>query len=206
MRIAPQGFRYIAILFACGILLAFFEPTRVLSLLPFALGLFVAFFFRDPERRPPGDPKLLVSPADGKVVYVGPARDGDSKRIQISIFLSLFNVHINRSPLSAVVADVRYTPGRFHAAYKPEASSQNEQNEMELVDGDWKVIVRQIAGVVARRIVCSKKPGDRLERGERFGLIQFGSRTDIIFPADVELRVRVGDRVRGGHSVLVERA
>lgn len=205
MRIAPQGFTYIAILFACGLVLAFFEPTRAFSLLPFSLGVFVTFFFRDPERHPPDDPKHLVSPADGKVVYVGPTEEGDSERVQISIFLSIFNVHINRSPLSAVISNIRYTPGRFLAAYNPEASKQNEQNELELVDGDWKVILRQIAGVVARRIVCSKKPGDHLERGERFGLIQFGSRTDIIFPAEVEVRVKVGDRVKGGQSVLVER-
>jgi phosphatidylserine decarboxylase len=205
MSIAPQGFPYMAILFACGLVLAFFEPTRPFSLLPFLLCAFVAFFFRDPERRPPDDPNLLVSPADGKVVYVGPEKEGDAERLQISIFLSLFDVHINRSPLSAVVADVRYSPGRFLAAYKPEASRQNEQNELELRDGDFKVIVRQIAGVVARRIVCSKRAGDRLEKGERFGLIQFGSRTDIIFPAGVDVRVKVGDRVRGGSSVLVER-
>jgi phosphatidylserine decarboxylase len=203
--IAPQGFKYIGIVFFCGLVLAFFEPTRPFTLLLLLLAAFVAFFFRDPERRPPDDPKLLVSPADGKVVYVGPGQKSESEKLKISIFLSLFDVHINRSPLSAMISNVRYTPGRFLAAYKAEASRENEQNEMELADGEWKVIVRQIAGVVARRIVFYKKLGDHLERGERFGLIQFGSRTDIILPPEVQVRVQVGDRVKGGQSVLVER-
>jgi phosphatidylserine decarboxylase len=171
----------------------------------FLLAAFVAFFFRDPERHPPDDPKLLVSPADGKVVYVGSGEGSESEKLKISIFLSIFDVHINRSPLSAVITNVRYTPGRFLAAYRAAASRENEQNEMELADEDWKVIVRQIAGVVARRIVFNKKTGDRLERGERFGLIQFGSRTDILLPPEVEVRVKVGDRVKGGESVLGER-
>jgi phosphatidylserine decarboxylase len=205
VSIAPQGFKYIGIIFFCALVLTFFEPTRFLSSLLFLLAAFVAFFFRDPERRPPDDPKLLVSPADGKVVYVGPGQDGESEKLKISIFLSLFDVHINRSPLSAMISNVRYTPGRFLAAYKAEASRENEQNEMELADGEWKVIVRQIAGVVARRIVFYKKLGDHLERGERFGLIQFGSRTDIILPPEVHVRVKIGDRVKGGQSVLVER-
>jgi phosphatidylserine decarboxylase len=205
MRIAPQGLKYIGALFGIGFLLALYSPLRGLSVPFFLLGLFVAFFFRDPERTPPGDSRLLVSPADGKVVYVGPEREGDSGRFQISIFLSIFNVHINRSPLSAVISRVRYTPGRFLPAYKSEASTQNEQNEIELEDGSWKVTVRQIAGVVARRIVFFKEKGDRLERGERFGLIQFGSRVDILLPPDARVRVKPGDRVKGGRSIVAER-
>jgi phosphatidylserine decarboxylase len=205
VSIAPQGFKFVGVLFACSLILAFFEPTRLLSLLPLLLAAFVAFFFRDPERRPPEDPKLLVSPADGKVVYVGSGQQSESEKLKISIFLSLFDVHINRSPLSATISNLRYRPGRFLAAYRPEASSQNEQNEVELADGEWKIVVRQIAGVVARRIVFYKKLGEHLERGERFGLIQFGSRTDIILPPDVKVRVKVGDRVKGGASVVAER-
>jgi phosphatidylserine decarboxylase len=208
MKIAAQGYTYISVCFMVGLVLVLFPPTRAWSILPFVLGTFVAFFFRDPKRTPPDDSKLLVSPADGKVVYVGPvkeAKDGED-RIQISIFLSIFNVHINRSPLAAVVRRVQYTPGRFLAAYRPEASQQNEQNEVELADGEWKCTVRQIAGVVARRIVFTKKEGDQLGRGERFGLIQFGSRVDVLLPSEVGVRVAVGDRVKGGESVLVERS
>lgn len=148
---------------------------------------------------------MLLSPGDGRVVYVGPAPE-DASRVKVSIFLSIFDVHINRSPLAAVVRRVRYTPGRFLAAYKEEASAQNEQNELELVDGDYEVTVRQIAGVVARRIICVKKENDRLERGERFGLIQFGSRMEMLMPAGTKTRVEVGDRVKGGETVLAERA
>jgi phosphatidylserine decarboxylase len=205
MKIARQGFNYIGILLLCGLCLAFFQSTQWISIPFFALALFVAFFFRDPERTPPEDPKLLVSPADGKVVYVGPAKDDTKSGTQISIFLSIFNVHINRSPLSAEITNVRYTPGRFIPAYEDEASEKNEQNEMELSDGSWEVTVRQIAGVVARRIVFSKKKGDYLERGERFGLIQFGSRVDIFLPQEANVRVAEGDKVKGGETVLVER-
>ncbi len=205
MKIATQGYTYISVCFVIGLVLVLFPGTRAWSTLPFFLGAFVAFFFRDPKRTPPDDPNLLVSPADGKVVYVGPVKEGGDG-IQISIFLSIFNVHINRSPLSAIIRKVRYTPGRFLAAYRPEASQQNEQNEVELADGDWKCTVRQIAGVVARRIVFTKKEGERLERGERFGLIQFGSRVDVLLPPEVGVRVAVGDRVKGGESVLVERS
>ncbi len=205
MKIAPQGYTYIGILFGIALLLSFFPPTRPLSALAFFLGLFIAFFFRDPERTPPEDPRLLVSPADGRVVYAGTDPEDKSGRVRISIFLSIFNVHINRAPLSATIDKVRYTPGSFLPAYKREASVQNEQNELELSDDSLKVTVRQIAGVVARRIICYKEKGDRLNRGERFGLIQFGSRVDVLLPPEVRVRVSVGDRLKGGQSILAEK-
>ncbi len=205
MRIAPQGLKYLGILFGMGLLLAVYAPTRPVSALAFLLGLFVAFFFRDPNRVPPDDPRLLVSPADGRVVYAGPEPEGKGGPIRVSIFLSIFNVHINRSPFSAVIDKVRYTPGRFLPAYKGEASFQNKQNEIELSDDSWRVTVRQIAGVVARRIVFYKEKGDRLNRGERFGLIQFGSRVDVILPPEARVRVAVGDRLKGGQSILAEK-
>lgn len=204
MRIARQGFGYIGVLAAIGAVFLLFDQTRWISIPFFGLAAFVAFFFRDPTRVPPADDKLLVSPGDGRVVYVGAGEREPSKK-QISIFLSIFNVHINRSPLTATVRNVKYTPGEFLVAYDPEAGAKNEQNELELVDGDFAVIVRQIAGVVARRIVCTVHESDRLERGQRFGLIQFGSRMEVILPNDVELRVKVGDRVKGGETVIAER-
>ena len=203
MRIARQGFRYIGILVVLGALVAA-SASPLYSIPFFVLAAFVTYFFRDPERVPPPDEKLLVSPGDGKVVYVGEA-ERDAERQQISVFLSIFDVHINRSPLRAVVRRIRYSKGKFLAAYNSEAGISNEQNELELVDGDFTVIVRQIAGVVARRIVCAKKENDELERGERFGLIQFGSRMEIILPKEIKLRVKVGDRVKGGETVVAER-
>ena len=206
MRIAQEGFLYIGILSAVGLVLALYPPTRLLSIPVFVLAAFVTYFFRDPDRTPPEDPRLWVSPADGTVVYVGPEKEGAGDRLQVSIFLSIFSVHINRSPLSGRITNVRYTPGRFLPAYREQASSQNEQNEVELTDeGSLKVVVRQIAGVVARRIVFSKKKDGHLERGERFGLIQFGSRVDVLMPAGTKVRLTEGDHVKGGESVMAER-
>jgi phosphatidylserine decarboxylase len=204
MRIAPQAFPYLGILLALALLLLLFTPLPGLGWLLLALAAFVAFFFRDPTRTPPDDPKLLVSAADGKVVEVGPSRE-DPSRQQVSVFLSILDVHINRSPLPAVVTAVRYTPGKFLAAYRSEAAMMNERNEIELQDGDLRVTVRQIAGVVARRIRCWVAENDRLQRGERIGLIQFGSRTEVVLPAEVEILVRKGDRVRGGETAIARR-
>jgi phosphatidylserine decarboxylase len=204
MKIAPQGFRYIGALLVLAVLSWIVPQIRFLSLIFAAAAAFVAFFFRDPTRVPPADPKLLVSAADGTVVDVG-ASPSDPTRQQIGVFLSILNVHINRSPLPAVVTRIRYTPGRFLAAYKKEAATQNERNEIELRDGDFRVTVRQIAGVVARRIVCAVAENDSLERGQRLGLIQFGSKTEVELPAEVEVLVRVGDRVKGGETAIARR-
>jgi phosphatidylserine decarboxylase len=204
MKIAPQGFRYIGSLAVLAGALLFIGPLRVLAGLAAGLALFVAFFFRDPHRTPPADETLLVSPGDGKVVDVGPA-PSDPDRNQIGIFLSIFDVHVNRAPLAAVVEKIQYTPGRFLAAYRKEASTSNERNELELQDGAYRVTVRQIAGVVARRIVCSTHEQDRLSRGERFGLIQFGSRMEVVLPRGTEILVKMGDRVRGGETPIARR-
>lgn len=204
MKIAPQGFRYIGVPLVLAALLFLFAPLRWLAW-PFVAGAaFAAFFFRDPNRLPPADPKLLVSAADGKVVDIGPSASEPSRQ-QIGVFLSIFDVHINRSPLTAVVSRIRYTPGSFFAAYKKEAATQNERNEIELEDGEFRVTVRQIAGVAARRIVCAVAEKDRLERGQKLGLIQFGSRTEVVLPPDVEILVRVGDRVKGGETAIARR-
>jgi len=165
----------------------------------------VAFlgFFRDPERFAPDLPGVVLAPADGRVMviaealepWVGPA-------VRVSIFLSPLDVHVNRAPIGGLVKNVEYVAGRFLAAYRPEASEQNERCAVSL-DGDRaRVTVTQISGVLARRIVCRVRPGDTVRAGERYGLIRFGSRTDLVLPRGTELRVRVGDRVRGGESVM----
>lgn len=165
-------------------------------------GGFCAFFFRDPERRTPDDRDVLLAPADGRVTEVGPAGEGEPGIQRVSIFLSLFDVHVNRAPTGGHVVAVRYREGAFRAAFRKDAAQDNERNELELRTERGLVRVRQIAGVVARRIVCRARVGDRLDAGERFGLIRFGSRTDLLVPPGVSLRVRRGDRVRGGVTVL----
>lgn len=204
MRIAREGFPYIGVLSILGVAALAFPPTRWLAVVSFGLAGFVTYFFRDPTRVPPEGENRIVSPGDGRVVHAG-ASERDPSRQQVSIFLSIFNVHINRSPLAATVRKIQYTPGKFLAAYNPNAGRANEQNELELVDGDFVVTVRQIAGIAARRIVCWSKQSDTLARGERFGLIQFGSRMEIELPSDTKLAVKIGDRVKGGETVIAER-
>lgn len=168
-----------------------------------ALAAFMAYFFRDPNRAVPGDVGTVVSPADGRVTRVeqlSPA-DPDSPNV-VSIFLSPFDVHVNRAPIAGKVIDVTYTKGRFMIATRDEASLVNEQNSLTIQGERLTVVCKQIAGVLARRIVCWKKPGDAVALGERFGLIKFGSRTDLILPREVRIEVEVGARVRGGSSVI----
>jgi len=172
-----------------------------------ALGLlagFMAFFFRDPERTPPAAPGAVLAPADGRVAEIrGPVEDPFVGRgRQISIFLSPLDVHVNRSPIAALVADVQYRPGAFRPAYRAEASELNERNAIALQGQEARVVVRQIAGVLARRIVCWLRPGDKVAAGERIGLIRFGSRVDLVVPWNIEPSVRVGDRVRAGETIV----
>ena len=167
----------------------------------FAVALFCVYFFRDPERTIPGGP-VAVSPADGKVVHI---RSLDGGQARVSIFLNIFNVHVNRAPVAGRITDVAYKPGRFVMAHREDASSDNEQNTLTIDAGGTQVVTRQIAGLIARRIVCRKKVGDEVEKGERFGLIKFGSRVDVFFGPDWELAVKQGDKVRGGSSILARR-
>ncbi len=204
MRIARQGYRFIIGLAALGAVSYALSAPTALTVLLFGAAVFVSFFFRDPTRVPPEGDDLLLSPGDGKVDYVGPG-ERDPDRVQISIFLSIFDVHINRSPMNAEVRNIQYRPGKFLTALDPKSGRLNEQNELELVDGDFAIKVRQIAGIVARRIVCAVTENERLSRGQRFGLIQFGSRMEITLPQGTPTRVKVGDRVRGGETVIAER-
>jgi phosphatidylserine decarboxylase len=173
-----------------------------------ALPAAVALFFRDPERLPPADPNLVVAPADGRVMYAGPARQGEAppgEWLQVTIFLSLFDVHINRAPVGGTVRSVVYVPGSFVAAFRPE-SGRNEHSEIAIDHRGTPVIVRQVVGVLARRVVCRLQPNQTIQRGERIGLMKFGSRMDVFVPVSSILSVRVGSRVRAGETVLARLA
>lgn len=193
----------------------FFVPAVVLTLVLFVLGLhpawwivtavlafYIAWFFRNPYRKIPDDPQGIVSPADGKVVGVHTLDDG---RKLITIFLNIFNVHVNRVPIAGRVTEVTYTPGKFLAAYKPEASEINERNKVIVSDGDFHVEVVQIAGLIARRIICWVSPEEQMGKGQRFGLIRFGSRMDVILPASCTPTVSVGEKVVGGSQIIARR-
>ncbi len=166
------------------------------------LALFFLWFFRDPERAIPDSAGAVVSPADGKVTDVSSILMDGVQRTRISIFLNVFDVHVNRSPLAGVIREVRYQKGKYLNAMNPASAELNEQNAVT-VEGDGQtVIFKQIAGLLARRIVFNKKIGDRVKRGERVGLIKFGSRVDVLLDATAAMQIRVGDRVKGGASVL----
>jgi phosphatidylserine decarboxylase len=166
------------------------------------LALFFLWFFRDPERRIPDSAGAVVSPADGKVTDVSTVQVKGASKTRISIFLSVFDVHVNRSPLAGVVREVRYQKGKFLNAMNPASAEHNEQNLVAVEGEGQTVFFKQIAGLLARRIVFNKQVGDRVERGERVGLIKFGSRVDVLLDASAALQVKVGDRVKGGASVL----
>ena len=166
------------------------------------LGAFCLWFFRDPERQIPNLPGAIVSPGDGKVTDVSLVNSGGAKRARISIFLNVFNVHVNRSPIAGVIREVCYQRGKFLNAMDANSAEQNEQN-IVTVEGEGRtVIFKQIAGLIARRIVFNLKAGDQVVRGQRVGLIKFGSRVDVIFDSDAAIQVKLGDHVKGGSSIL----
>ncbi|HEV3513744.1 MAG TPA: phosphatidylserine decarboxylase [Candidatus Sulfotelmatobacter sp.] len=196
-----DGYFYGVFLIAAGVVLGWLTRPAW-AIIPFLLAAFFLWFFRDPERAIPTDPGAVVSPGDGKVTDVSTLADGDRKQLRVSIFLSVFDVHVNRSPIAGIVRDVRYQRGKFLNAMSSICAEQNEQN-IVTVEGDGKkVVFKQIAGLLARRIVFYPKIGDRLERGQRVGLIKFGSRVDVLFDASARVSVKVGERVKGGASVL----
>jgi phosphatidylserine decarboxylase len=167
-----------------------------------ALGLFCFSFFRDPERAIPEDPSAIVSPADGRVVVITDEQNAGRPGTRVSIFLAIWNVHINRAPAAGVITKVDYRPGKFLAAWDASASTQNEQNIFTLATTAGNIEFKQIAGLVARRVVSWKKPQDVVAKGERIGLVRFGSRVDLWVPSGSELLVKVGDTVHGGSSML----
>lgn len=188
---------------AAGVLISWLLGRPLDSLPFFAVGAFCAWFFRDPERALPIGP-VALSPADGRVVAVVP--EGD-RCTRISIFLNIFDVHVNRSPISGIIIDKSYRPGKFLVASRAIASAENEQNVLTIrADDGTKVVVKQIAGLIARRIVCTKNVGDVVQAGERIGMIKFGSRVDVIFGPEWRVEVSPGSRVSAGSSVLARRA
>ncbi len=174
------------------------------------VSLFIAYFFRNPRREIPDLQNIILSPADGRIVHVGECQEDrflKEKALKVSIFMSLFDVHLNRAPISGKVLERNYLPGRFLVANVEKSSLLNEQNAMILETEDrFKVLLIQIAGFVARRIVCYAKTGDLLRKGEIFGLIRFGSRVDLYLPTEVKPIVRVGQHVKGGESIIGYRA
>ena len=161
------------------------------------------YFFRDPERRIPRGEGLILAPADGRVVRISsPGEEGGEEGILVSTFLSLLDVHVNRSPMSGVVSGVTYKKGSFRLAFLDEASQENEQNVISFTHGKERIILKQIAGLIARRVVCWVKPNQEVEAGQRIGFIKFGSRVDLILPPGSQIEVRKGDEVKGGLSII----
>lgn len=199
--IVKESIPYIVVPVLLGIAAAALGYWYVVALL-LIVALFMAFFFRDPKRVPPNDPDVVVSPADGRVTRIESSNQGSGLTTVISIFLSPLDVHINRSPIPGKIVDVLYSPGKFLMATNEKASLVNEQNSLTIQGEKITVVCKQIAGILARRIVCWKARGDSLGLGERFGMIKFSSRTDVLLPANVQVTVKEGQRVRGGTTVI----
>ena len=199
---AKEGIAFVTWFLVPGLVLAALG-WWVAAVLCLLVAGFMAFFFRDPSRDCPVDDSIVISPADGRVVTAAPVDErADNSPTQISIFLSPLDVHINRSPIAGEIVDVVYKPGAFHVASREIASIENEQNVVTVRGEKLTIVFRQIAGVLARRIVLKKRKGDRVALGERIGLMKFSSRMDVILPPEVDVLVRKGDRVIGGMTVL----
>jgi phosphatidylserine decarboxylase len=174
------------------------------SIVPVLLAAFFLWFFRDPRRNIPKGEGLIVSPADGLVTETARIETPQGAKQRISIFLNVFDVHINRSPIAGEISSVRYQTGQFLNAMNPKCAEHNEQNVVAVQGEGIEIVFKQIAGLIARRIVFNYREGDRVERGQRVGMIKFGSRTDVILPENAEIRVKVGQRVKGGASIIAE--
>lgn len=192
-----EGIPFIAVPLGIAAIFGFFQIWPVVVAFVLLAG-FMLYFFRDPHRVVPTGEGLIVSAADGRVTRI---ENNDTSKL-VSVFLSPFDVHINRSPISGKITDITYVEGKKMPATSDKASLVNERNSLVIEGENITVTCTQIAGILARRIVCWPKPGDNLERGQKFGLIKFGSRTDILMPANVKIEVSVGDRVRGGETII----
>jgi phosphatidylserine decarboxylase len=197
LNIVREGTPYIVVPAILALLAAVFGFWIVFFFF-LVIALFMAFFFRNPERTPPSETDVVVAPADGKVTRIESA----GAETVVSIFLSPLDVHVNRSPIAGTISAMSYKPGRFMMATNEKASRENEQNVLTLEGEQITVVCKQIAGILARRIVCWRKKGDNLALGERFGMIKFSSRTDLVLPTNVKVLVAEGDRVQGGTTVI----
>ncbi len=205
--LAPEGWPFVLGGAAFAVVVYLLWPRGApLAALGILLALFSLWFFRNPDRTPPPGTGNVVSPADGRIVYAGespPGRYASAAGKRVSVFMSPLDVHVNRAPVAGRVAAIRYHKGEFHVASVDKASLMNEQNGVTIVTPEGRTVTYvQIAGIVARRIVCDLKEGDAVRQGQRVGMIRFGSRLDLYLPADVRLSVAVGDRVRAGESVI----
>jgi phosphatidylserine decarboxylase len=202
--IVKEGYIYISVLAVTTVIVAL-TVNPYWSIIPGVLMLFVTFFFRNPERKIPEDCTLIVSPADGRVMGVSEFYEDqflNGEAVKVTIFLSVFDVHVNRSPIEGEIRFQQYTCGRFRPAYKETVGCENERHTIGLENQQMKVLVTQIAGILARRIVSWVTVGNILNRGQRYGLIKFGSCTELIVPRNVEILVKKGDRVKGGETVI----
>ena len=213
MSFAREGMVFIvagaaAVVVVFALALAFRSwPLWVAGIIVLVVAIWIAYFFRDPERMGPRGDRLVIAPADGRVVMITPVDEPDfvhGRAIRISIFMNIFNVHVNRYPVNGTVAYEHYNPGKFLNAAAEKASLENEQMSVGIAGSSHKVLVRQIAGLVARRIVTYAKSGDAAVQGERMGIIRFGSRVDVFVPPDATIRARVGERPVAGVTVLAE--
>jgi len=213
LTLAPEGGPFVVSALVAAVISGFIgwtthQPSfQVLAIVCTLFAAFCFHFFRDPLRIPPKGDNIILSPADGKVVFVGKVEhdpDLNAPAQQISIFLSLFNVHVNRIPVKGTVKSVKYQKGQFLAAFKEEASKVNEQTSVVIQTRDHLVKVKQIAGILARRILCYLQNGEAVSLGDRFGFIRFGSRTDVVLPLEASISVSVGQKVIGGETIIGE--
>lgn len=203
-KFAPEGYPFFFIFALAALITAVFGKPWMIAV-PLVLLLFMFFFFRDPERITTENKNAFYSPADGKVILIKETEENEllnEKALKVSIFMSPFNVHVNRAPCNGVVKDVKHYPGKFLAAFKPESSISNEHITMLLESEHGKIVVRQVAGFLARRAVCRVKPGDLLKQGQRYGIIKFSSRLDIFLPLNSQIKVKLNDKVKAGETVL----
>lgn len=197
-----DGFLYAAGFGIVAALLWYFTQSVALVALPVLLACFFLWFFRDPRRTIPTEPNAIVSPGDGVVTEADWVETKQGSRLRLSIFLNVFNVHVNRTPVAGIVTVCEHRKGQFLNAMNKDSAQLNEQTLIVIDAGEYEVGFKQIAGLLARRIVCNLKVGDRVERGERMGLIKFGSRVDVLMPAEANLKVGKGTKVKGGSTVL----
>lgn len=203
-KFAPEGYPFF-IVFALITAVTAAAAKPWMTVIPFIALLFMLYFFRDPERVTPEDSRTFYSPADGKIILIKEVDEGeflDRGALEVSIFMSPFDVHVNRSPCKGVVKDVRHVPGRFRAAFKHESPEVNEHITMLLETEHGEIAVRQVAGFLARRAVCRVKPGETLRQGQRYGIIKFSSRVDVFLPLGTQIKVKLHDRVRAGETVI----